>query len=243
MTLLDHLLMVVLVVALPLEGYFEFRNMLASLKRGDEAARSRVLVRTIVLQWSLAFALLAGWQSAGRAWGGVGLAVDWGWRAGVGAAGVALTLWLVWAQRRGVRRLSPERLQRLIARTGDTVLLLPATPGEKRIFAATAITAGVCEELLCRGFVFWYLGHWMSPWAAVAVASVPFALAHSYQGPKGAVRTGVVALVIGSLYVLTGSLLWPMLVHAVIDLGGGMLGELLRRPPPVQAGTAAPQPG
>src|SRR5262249_15242874 len=89
------------------------------------------------------------------------------------------------------------------------------------------VTAGICEELLCRGFMIWYLGHWMSPWVAVVVASVPFGLAHLYQGPKGAVRTGMVALVIGSLYVATGSLLWPMIVHAAVDLGAGRRAEFL----------------
>ena len=167
------------------------------------------------------------WQAAGRPWDGLGLVLPGGAGPIIGLAAVAATTALMWRQYRAVRGLSPERRQRLIDRTGEFLRLLPTTPGERRVFAATAITAGICEEVLCRGFMFWYLGHWMGPWVVVVVASVPFGLAHMYQGPKGAVRTGIGALVLGSLYVITGSLLWPIIVHAVVDLGAGAMGRLL----------------
>src|SRR5205814_112061 len=72
-TLLDHLLMFVLAAALPVEGYFEFRALVGALKRADESARARMLLRTIVLEWGLVLALLAGWQAAGRPWTELGL--------------------------------------------------------------------------------------------------------------------------------------------------------------------------
>jgi membrane protease YdiL (CAAX protease family) len=55
-------------------------------------------------------------------------------------------------------------------------------------------------------------------WVLVAVAAVAFGLAHAYQGVGGIVLTGVLGGVLAALYLSTGSLLLPVLLHAVIDL-------------------------
>ncbi|MEJ7704018.1 MAG: CPBP family intramembrane glutamic endopeptidase [Geodermatophilaceae bacterium] len=45
-----------------------------------------------------------------------------------------------------------------------------------------------------------------------------FGLAHLYQGRGGVVTTSVLGALLTFLYVGTGTLLVPMLVHAAIDL-------------------------
>jgi len=246
MNLLDHWLLFVLVVLLPLEGRAEMGALRAAARGGDRGARLRTLVGTVVVQWALVLLLLASWATAGRPLAGLGLIVPGGRKAICGLAGIGATAWLVWLQYHGVSRLAPERRARLRERSGDSILLLPFTGAERIAFAATACTAGICEELLCRGFVFWYLGHWMNPWVTLFVASVPFGVVHIYQGRAGAIRTGMVALVLGFFYLLTGSLLWPMLMHASIDLGGGLLGRFLAAPIEVagaaDGGRGLPQP-
>ena len=52
----------------------------------------------------------------------------------------------------------------------------------------------------------------------VVIAAVAFGLAHAYQGRAGVVLTGVLGGVMAALYVGTGSLLLPVLLHAAIDL-------------------------
>jgi CAAX protease family protein len=237
LTQLDHLFMLVLVAILPVEGYFSFQEFLALLRHDDPKARSRALVRTIALEWLLVAALAAGWNTAARPWSVLGLVASSTAGTVGGLAAVAAAAVLVVLQNRGIAGLSAERRQRFVERTGDSLKLLPVTRAESRLFAATAVTAGICEELLCRGFMLWYLGHWMGAWTAVVAASVPFGVAHIYQGPKGALRAGVIALLVGSLYVLTGSLLWPILVHVTIDLAAGMLGPILA--PSTSAGLPA----
>ena len=44
---------------------------------------------------------------------------------------------------------------------------------------------------------------------------------HIYQGISGAIRAGVIGLFASLLYVGTGSLLWPTILHIAIDLQGG----------------------
>jgi len=41
------------------------------------------------------------------------------------------------------------------------------------------------------------------------------------------VKTGVTGLIMGALFVATGSLLWPMILHAAVDLQGGAAAKLL----------------
>jgi membrane protease YdiL (CAAX protease family) len=98
--------------------------------------------------------------------------------------------------------------------------MLPRTPAERVYAGLVSLGAGISEELAFRGFLIatgvGLLG--LSPVAALVVATVVFALAHLYQGAAGAVATLLLGALFGALYLATGSLLLPMLVHAAIDL-------------------------
>jgi membrane protease YdiL (CAAX protease family) len=103
--------------------------------------------------------------------------------------------------------------------------LLPETSQERRWFAAISITAGVCEEVLFRGFLIGYLmrmpgGLHLSISVALVLSAVVFGLNHLYQGKAGLISTTLSGLAFGGLFLLTGSLLLPMLVHAAADLQG-----------------------
>ena len=63
----------------------------------------------------------------------------------------------------------------------------------------------------------------MNVWAAMVVGAVAFGIAHAYQGPIGILKTGVVGLIMGTLYLLSGSIWGPMLVHAVVDITSGRI--------------------
>ena len=97
----------------------------------------------------------------------------------------------------------------------------PATWNERRWFAFLCITAGVCEESLFRGFLLHYLHVFpfsLSLTAALLISSVIFGLQHLYVGVSGAAATVFIGLIFGLMFLLTGSLLLPILLHAVTDL-------------------------
>ncbi len=103
----------------------------------------------------------------------------------------------------------------------DVSKLLPDTQEERIWFAAISATAGVCEEILCRGFMFRYLDgiafHLSLP-VTLLLASAVFGVNHIYQGKLGMLKTGVAGLAFGGLFLLTGNLLLPILLHTAIDL-------------------------
>ena len=101
--------------------------------------------------------------------------------------------------------------------------LIPRTRPEKRAFAGLALAAGVGEEIVYRGYLQAVLTVALGgPWIAAAAASASFGLLHAYQGPVGIVRTGALGFLFAAAVVLTGSLWAAMLVHAVVDLVGGL---------------------
>lgn len=110
---------------------------------------------------------------------------------------------------------------------GDRVrVMVPTRPVERVWFLGLSLAAGVCEELLYRGLLLALLAALLPGLPAIGVVllgAVAFGLAHAYQGPVGIVVTGVLGALLGSIYLLTGSLLLVMLVHALIDARVGLL--------------------
>ena len=97
----------------------------------------------------------------------------------------------------------------------------PATWTERRWWVFVAITAGICEEIIFRGFLLRYLH--VLPWTlnltlALLISSVIFGFHHLYQGAGGVAGTAIVGVLFGLLFLLTGSLLLPIIFHGVIDL-------------------------
>jgi hypothetical protein len=118
-----------------------------------------------------------------------------------------------------------ERVRERFAVTG-LAALVPANRAEMRSFSAMALSAGVWEELLFRGFLIAWFAHWIGPAMAVVAAAVSFGIGHLYQGGAGVAKTTVAGLMAGGLYLLTGSLWIPMILHTAVDLHAGALGYL-----------------
>jgi membrane protease YdiL (CAAX protease family) len=101
------------------------------------------------------------------------------------------------------------------------IALLPRTRIERVTFAGLAVTAGICEEVLFRGFGVAYV-RWLWPAVTraglVAVTSVVFGLGHLYQGLRGVLLTGIVGALLASVTLSTGTLLPAILMHALLDL-------------------------
>lgn len=75
------------------------------------------------------------------------------------------------------------------------------------------------EELLFRGALIGGVGAatGVSPWVLVVVSSVAFGSAHTAQGSLGIVVTGVLGLVLGAAFVVTGDLLLVVVAHYIVN--------------------------
>src|SRR5207237_5660860 len=148
---------------------------------------------------------VAVWIHAARPWHLIGLVLPLGWRLVLTVAVLAAMLMLFRAQLRAVRRLDPAKRERVRTRQGALSLLIPHNPVERAWFIPLAITAGLCEEFIYRGFLVWAFWPWLGLWGAALASTVSFGFAHAYQCRPGAIRAGALGAVFVVLAIAMGS--------------------------------------
>ena len=222
------LIFLVLGVILPWRGRVRVKKLLA-MPQVSTMERLALYASTIAFQW-FAVAVVA-W----RAWAHgftaaqLGLTVQDRTRifvaSTVGAATIAALQWL---NLRRVGRIPVEArgpLQALAER------ILPQSTMELFPYLALAITAGLCEEFLYRGFAMAVLVHaGLQAWAVVLLTSVLFGLAHSYQGRGGIVMTLLIGLVLGTSRIAYNSLVPAIFWHSAVDAVAGTAGPRYLKP-------------
>ena len=213
-----------LVVVQPVRGRARYRRLVEQVAT-DPRARLDHYRRGITAEWLAVGIVVTIGLVAGHDAASIGVrAVD---HASDAWAQVPVFAILLAASTVVLRR--PAMRAALRRQAGGFLALLPTTRDERLTFVPLAITAGICEEVLYRGFLAAYVG-WLAPSATsteiVVVTSIAFGLAHLYQGPIGIVVTGVLGAVLGFLVVDGGSLYPAMAVHALIDLRIVLLPDL-----------------
>jgi membrane protease YdiL (CAAX protease family) len=232
----DHLLLIALEGA-ALLWLWQFPRMVRAEAAGVAGARARYYAVEIVPLWTLAACVIALWIVTGRPWGALLLGAGSApWRIALGWALAAVYVWLNLAQRRAFLA-RPERLARLMKGFQSLLPILPRTPGERAGFAALSVSAGICEEVLYRGFALWYATMWTGPVGGFLISTALFGSMHLYLGAREVPRTAMVGAFFYVLAITTGSLLPAMLCHTVVDLVSGDLGY---RALMAQAATPAP---
>ena len=223
MSAFDHTLFVAICLASPLiDWLWLYPRLRRSTAAGVAGARVRGYVLTMLTAWGLTACVVALWLSFGRPFDYLRLGLGMPIRTEIGFALVVAYVVFAWAQTRAaLRRADVADLVREQLGRADT--LMPHTPREFRMFQMVAITAGICEEVLYRGFVIWYLAVWTAIIPAALVSSILFGFAHIYIGIQHVLRTTIVGVVLAALVLVTGSL-WPAVaLHAAIDLFAGAL--------------------
>jgi membrane protease YdiL (CAAX protease family) len=218
--IISHLIAFFLMVVAPVWDHYETKR----LKVGGPRAKVQSYRKTIAWLWIAAVVAVAA----------VGRANLFTIRAAAGEAG--------WVAREAGHRAFLEGLAgafvvgslvpAVLARWSDTLratlskgleaawFFMPVTREERRWFALVCLTAGICEEILFRGFLIHYfrgLPFSLGLMAAVIASSVVFGFEHLYQGVVGVISTAVLGFALAAAYLVTGNLLVPMILHALID--------------------------
>lgn len=215
--ILHLLILVALVVALPLHDRVETRRLKTST---DPRVRVRSYQKIVAYLWAMTIVLVATVplrqlvtaprisDALTERAAGFSIPILIGLAAG-------LLLPVILASR------SPEERAKQLAPLRAIAFFLPRTREERAWFAAVSVSAGICEEVVFRGFLIRYLDALplgLGLWGAVIASAVIFGINHGYQGWRGIVVTTILALVFTAFFLLTGSLWIPIVIHVLIDL-------------------------
>lgn len=216
------LILVVLGVVIPWRGRVRLRHLLARPTMGTKE-KLALYGSTIAFQWILLG--IVAWRALvrGLTVAELGLARSLGFElVFIAIAGAALLGAFQWFNLRRVSRMSgsvPDLMRKLASR------LLPSKLVEFAPYCALAVTAGVCEEFLYRGFAMAALMRvGVATWLVVVITSVLFGLAHAYQGKSGIVGTMLMGFVLAGCRLIWGSLAPVMAWHAAVDIVAGVAG-------------------
>jgi membrane protease YdiL (CAAX protease family) len=226
MTTFDLLFAAVLALAWPAWTMREYRTYLTRVRSRMPGARLAAYAQGVITQWLLASVVVALWIHLARAWTDLGLVMPAGWQAWAALGLAAVLGGLLLGQSAAVAR-RPDTHEQVRAGIAAYAEILPVSRSDLSGFSALSITAGICEELLFRGYLPWCLTHWFGAWGAQAIALVVFALAHLYLGWGAVVRALIAGGVAAGLFLWSGSLLPSMVFHALLDLSGGWLGYIV----------------
>lgn len=132
---------------------------------------------------------------------------------------IALLFWLI-RQLEFDEKSAAEVLENLT----DLLYYLPKTRREHYWFIALSFTAGFCEEIIYRGFLFGFIQLFIHPLLAVLAANFFFAIAHVYSGKSNMIRSFFLGLLFSGIYYLTESLWVSIFLHIAIDVYSGTMG-------------------
>ncbi len=203
--------------------YAQFKRMRSTVAR--QKVMRKWLTESVLVMGGLSVAvLLAAWEYVPTAlrdaqqWAPIAASRDFfatsvGTGLAIGAliGGLAaLILPLIFA-----RNATPDDIPKL----GDIGALLPRTRGELPYGAGLAVSAGVFEELLFRlAMPALLFGIWPNGPVAFLLATVLFGCLHLYQKWTGVIAATVLGLIFAYLYLVSGSILLPIIVHMLIDI-------------------------
>lgn len=104
--------------------------------------------------------------------------------------------------------------------------LVPRSGREMALWILLSITAGICEEVIFRGYLQRQLAALTrNDWAGIILSGLIFGTAHGYEGARRMVLVGIYGMMFGVLAHFRRSLRPGMIAHALHD---GITGIALR---------------
>ena len=217
-----HTLSILLIFA-----YFGFRASLPSSAVAPESAQPNAAHGAVLLKYFLLILSECGmayWAWAGVHWKGGHLRDLTGgrwasWRGVALDVAIAIPFWGVWELTAWLVHRAVERVPAATAGYQP-----PTGFAEVSLWILLSISAGICEEIVFRGYLQrQFQAASGSIVAAVILQGAIFGLAHTYQGWKQVIVIAVLGILYGALVAWRRNLRASILAHAWSDIFEGWL--------------------
>lgn len=221
----DHILFLIIGVIIPLRTVMGTQPKLADM-RFNTRMKLYLYWGNNAYLWGLCIAVLSLWWFNDRPAHLLGL--DWPWIWPKGWSMAVMTVFGILYVWDTVSEINSEEQRDMSAETMKSELsFLPQTGYEYFHFIFLALTAGICEEIIFRGYFIRYfqclLGDDTTFTLAILLPAIIFGAVHRYQGWRAMIKIGAMAVMFGYVFVHGGSLWILIVVHALVDLLGGFL--------------------
>jgi len=117
-----------------------------------------------------------------------------------------------------------EKAESIMEKMKDVYFYLPKSKREFIWFNALSLSAGICEEIIFRLFMFSYLLENTNLAIAFILTNVIFALTHIGSGKQNIINSIILGLVWTTMYYFTDNIWLPIILHCAIDIASGFLG-------------------
>lgn len=180
-------------------------------------------ISVIVLEWGMAAAVWRGvksrgiklWDLAGGRWNS--------WKDVVRDVAVCIPFLLIW---QGAAWVLYRLIGPIHAKSIQT--MLPRTALEIALWIAISISAGICEEMVFRGyFQKQFAAYTRSVTVAVVLQGIVFGMGHAYQGLQQVVIISLLGMLYGWFAAWRRNLRANMIAHAWTDIWSGWLSRVL----------------
>jgi membrane protease YdiL (CAAX protease family) len=226
----DHLVFLIIGIIIPLKAVLGTQPKLAEMKFNTRMKIQLYWGNNAYL-WILTAVIAAVWWGNGREWHEIG--IDWPFLWPEGWPLFAMIIFVLLYLGDTIIEVIPFITEDEVDKEeiGSSIGFLPQTAYEYFHFIFLALTAGICEEFIFRGYFIRYFqtvfSHEYSSTLAILIAAAIFGFVHFYQGWRAVVKITAMAIMFGFIFVHTESLWLLVVIHALVDLLGGAIAWLL----------------
>ena len=100
----------------------------------------------------------------------------------------------------------------------DVEFFMPKTKQEYHYTLIMSFTAGISEEIIFRGFLIYFFEPIIGILSSIILINVLFSLNHIWSGLKNMLGTMILGLILTAFYLLTGSILFAIVLHILVDI-------------------------
>jgi len=227
MTIFDYLFVIIFAILYPAYIFYRDRKIKQDLIDNKPGLRKRDYQLTSFWLLSLGITGIILWIFRDRPLEKLGIDFSALWTISISILFALILIIYFFSMMKTIRGNSEERnsLKDKLKGT-EAVEYLPRNVSEFKWFILLSVSAGISEELIFRGYLFWVFESFDSIIITIVASSILFGLAHSYQGWNGIIKTGSMGLIMAIIYVLTDSLWIPIFLHIFGDIYGGVMGLL-----------------
>ncbi len=108
--------------------------------------------------------------------------------------------------------------------------ILPSSRREFLLFTLlVSVSAGVCEELIFRWYLYSFIEQHTGEFVAVIGSSIIFGIWHTYLGWKHVIKTAVVGVLLCGIYLYFESIVVAIVAHIFMDVYSGSVAFIARK--------------